>query len=107
MAVLDLFNKLTEYAGKWSVSSEEPMPAALAKSVVNIVVSKAEKKPDATFEPSKAFCFTLKSGVQKFIPISNTDVDNFEIGEEIDPKSVVMLVLSKDGEEDILRVTTK
>ena len=91
---MNIFSKLRQYAGKWQLSdsrkfSEEEIAAVERTEVV-------------TSQYGNSVCFFMKGGGMSFIPLSNQS--NVGVGESIDMNNAKLLTLSKQGEDDILRV---
>ena len=91
---MNIFDSRTSYAGKYSIKSSRQFSEE-EKSAVK----------EATVVPSEfglSVCFFMKSGVQKYIPLSNDSAKG--AGESIDLASAEILVLGKEGSADITRV---
>ena len=89
-----IFSNLREYAGKWSVKERKAFSAEDKAEVVS-----------ATVVPSQygsSVCFFMKSGGQKYIPLSNTS--KAQVGQSINLDNAQIITLGKSGEEDIMRI---
>ena len=91
---MNIFSKLKQYAGKWQLKdsrkfSEEEIAAVERTEVV-------------ASQYGNSVCFFMKQGGMAFIPISKDS--NLGVGESIDMQNAKLLTLSKQGEDDILRV---
>lgn len=91
---MGIFDSLREYAAKWQLKSTRPFSADEINSVKNAVVVESQY--------GSSVCFFMKSGGQKYIPLSTDSTAG--IGEEIDLNKAEVLTLGKDGELDINRV---
>ena len=94
MENMNIFSKLKQYAGKWQLSdsrkfSEEEIAAVERTEVV-------------ASQYGNSVCFFMKGGGMSFIPLSNQS--NVGVGEAIDMNNAKLLTLSKQGEDNILRV---
>lgn len=90
-----LFSKLQVYAGKWNLKSSTPLDEE-DKSLF-----KGASVVSSNYGLS--VCFFLKSGGQSYIPVSNNS-KSVEVGDSVDLNKVVIETLSKEGEDDIMRV---
>ena len=88
------FGNVPEDAGKWNLKSEVSLDAEdkAMFSSAKVVSSKY----------GKSVCFFLKSGGQQYIPMSNQGVQ-LNIGDNVNLDKVIIQVLGKKGEQDILR----
>ena len=91
---MNIFLKLRPYAVKWKLSdsrkfSEEEIAAVERTEVVSS-------------QYGNSVCFFMKEGGRTFIPLSNQS--NLGVGESVDMHNAKLLTLSKQGEDDILRV---
>ena len=91
---MNIFNQLQSYAGKYSVKSERPFSEE-EKSAVT-------KATTVASEFGISVCFFMKSGAQKYIPLSTES--SAGIGETLDMSKASILVLTKDGSNEIMRV---
>jgi hypothetical protein len=91
---MNIFGNLKLYASKWEVKSERPFNV----EEINIV-AKAIVVP-STYGLSVEF--TMKNGGMTFIPLSQDA--SASMGEEIDVSKAKLITLSKQGEDDIVRV---
>ena len=82
-----LFAGMTHY-GAWTVRASYPVSEADKKSI------KSAEIVASNF--GKAVCFTMISGAQCFIPVSNDC--NPAIGQKIDPSLMEVIELEKQGE---------
>lgn len=89
--------------GSWEVTETEKLDAKEIKGIERIeVVTKEQEWGEST-----SMCFFMKAAKDskkkevKYIPLSrDSDLEN---GDLVDPKSVILLTLSKEGEDDIVR----
>lgn len=91
---MGLLDGLRVFASSWEVTGTEKLSAADIKSV--------ERAEVVSSKFGLSACFFMKAGGKKYMPLSR-DVEAEE-GDEIDLKSAKVLTLSKDGEDDILRL---
>lgn len=92
---MNIFSTLRTYAGKWSVKSSR----AFTKEEIKAVES-------ATVVPSQygnSVCFMMVGGGQTYIPLANDATVG--VGESIDLTKAKLLILEKEGESDINRVS--
>ena len=95
---MGMLDALRTYRGKWAVKSIESLSADDINSVASATVVPSEF--------GQSVCMTLKSGGQKFVPVSNTSraVQN---GEHINLADAKMVTLGRDGDNDIYRLEVK
>lgn len=92
---MNIFSNLQVYAGKWAEKSRRNFSAEEINAVdSNVVVSS---------NYGLSVCFFMKSGGQTFIPLS-TDA-SVGLGESVDLQKASLITLSKQGENDIIRVS--
>lgn len=91
---MNIFSKLRQYAGKWQLKDSREFTAEEIASVerTEVVVS----------QYGNSVCFFMVGGGMSFIPLSNQST--LGVGESIDMHNAKLLTLSKQGEDDILRV---
>lgn len=92
---MNIFSKLTVYAGKWAVKAsrvfnEEEIAAVTKAEVVSS-------------DYGNSVCFFMESGGKTFIPLSQDS--DLGVGEVVDLKKAKLLTLEKQGESDIYRVS--
>lgn len=91
---MNIFSKLTVYAGKWSVKESRAFTAEELASVIEAIVVASEY--------GNSVEFSMKTGGKTYIPLSQ-DSDK-SVGEFIDLSKVKLLTLEKQGESDIFRI---
>ena len=91
---MNIFSKLRQYAGKWQLKDSRKFTAEEIASV--------ERTEVVTSQYGNSVCFFMVGGGMSFIPLSNQS--NVGVGESIDMNNAKLLTLSKQGEDDILRV---
>lgn len=91
---MGLLDGLRSFASSWEVTGSEKLSAADIKSV--------EKAEVVSSKFGLSACFFMKAGGRKYIPLSR-DVEAEE-GDLIDLRDATVLTLSKDGEDDIMRL---
>ena len=94
---MGFLDSLTTYAGAWKETGREKLSASDIKSIDKIEV--VEKDND--WGTSVSMCFFMKSGGKKFVPLSR-DCD-LEEGDGVNPKSVEIITLERDGDDPIYR----
>lgn len=94
---MGFLDSLKTYAGAWEETGREKLSANEIKSIDKIEV--VEK--DNEWGTSVSMCFFMKGGGRKYVPLSR-DCD-LEDGDGVDPKSVEIITLERDGEEPIYR----
>ena len=92
--IMNIFSSLRIYAGKWEVKSKRNFSQDEINAVSHAVVV------DSTYGSSVQF--TMKNGGMTFIPLSQDA--SASMGEEIDVSKAKLITLSKQGEDDIVRV---
>lgn len=98
---MGFLDSLRTYAGAWEVTNTEKLSAAELKTVDKIeVVSK-----DNEWGTSVSMCFFMKGGGRKYVPLSRDS--QLEEGDIVDPKSVEILTLERDGDDPIYRADGK
>lgn len=97
---MGFLDSLPTYAGSYQEIDSEKLSASEIKTIDHIEV--VEKEQD--WGTSVSFCFYMKSGGRKYVPMSR-DCDK-EVGEQIDPKKVIIKTLQRDGEDPIYRADT-
>ena len=90
----NIFSSLRVYAGKWNLKSSRAFSPEEIAAVASAVVVASQY--------GNSVCFTMVSGGQTFIPLSQTS--SKAVGESIDVASAKLLTLEKSGEADIFRV---
>lgn len=90
----NIFSSLRVYAGKWQLKASRAFSAEEVAAVSSAVVVASQY--------GNSVCFTMVSGGQTFIPLSQNSVK--AVGETIDLASAKLLTLEKSGEADIYRV---
>ena len=94
---MGFLDSLRTYAGAWEETGREKLSASEVKSINKIEV--VEKDND--WGTSVSMCFFMKDGGRKYVPLSrDCDLQN---GDTVDPKSVEIITLERDGEDPIYR----
>ena len=91
---MNIFAGLTSYASKFNVKntrSFSPEELSLVDSA-KVVLS----------QYGMSVCFYMKSGCQTYIPVSRDSVCH--VGDTVDINKAKILILEKDGSQDIARV---
>ena len=91
---MNIFSKLKQYAGKWQLSN--------SRNFTNEEINAVERTEVVSSQYGNSVCFFMKEGGRTFIPLSNQS--NLGVGESVDMHNAKLLTLSKEGEDDILRV---
>jgi len=90
----NLFLTLTQYGGKWEVTNTRKFSDDEKAMVEKAVVVDSEY--------GNSCCFYMKNGNRSFIPMSNDATAS--LGDVVDINNMEILTLSKQGEDDILRI---
>lgn len=90
---MSVFSELKTYEGKWSVKSSAKLDKADVKSITEATVVSSEYGLSAKVLTAKG---------TKYIPISRDSI--LAEGDDIEPSAIVLIVLSKEGESDIVRL---
>ena len=91
---MNIFSSLHAYAGKWSVSNSRKF-----NDEEIAMVTKAEVVPS---QYGSSVCFFMKNGQMKFIPLSSNS--SLKDGDLVNLQEASLITLSKEGEEDIIRI---
>ena len=91
---MNIFSALRVYAGKWS---EKEVRAFAPEEVAAV-----EKAEVVESQYGFSVCFFMKDGCQKYIPLSRDSVACE--GDAVDLSKAKILILEKEGSEDIVRV---
>ena len=91
---MNIFAKVKLYASKWKQTECRPF----SPDEINAV----ERTEVVASQYGNSVCFFMKEGGMSFIPLSKEST--LGIGESIDMNNAKLLTLSKQGEDDILRV---
>ena len=90
----NIFSSLRVYASKWNLKSARAFSPEEVAAVSSAVVVASQY--------GNSVCFTMVSGGQTFIPLSNDSVK--AVGDSIDLTAAKLLTLEKSGESDIFRI---
>ena len=91
---MNIFSKLRQYAGKWSVSD--------SRNFTQEEIAVVERNEIVASQYGNSVCFHMVGGGMTFIPLSTNSTKG--VGENIDLTKAKLLTLSKSGEDDILKV---
>ena len=91
---MNIFNSIRVYAGKWQVKDSR----AFSQEEIDAV----DKASVVDSQYGLSVCFFLKSGGQSFIPLSSTS--SLNVGDAVNLSAAKLLTLSREGDDDILRV---
>lgn len=91
---MNIFSKLRQYAGKWQLKD--------SREFTQEEIASVERTEVVSSQYGNSVCFFMVGGGMSFIPLSNQST--LGIGESIDMHNAKLLTLSKQGEDDILRV---
>lgn len=98
---MGFLDSLRTYAGAWEVTNTEKLSDAEIKTIDKIeVVSR-----DNEWGTSVSMCFFMKGGGRKYIPLSRDS--DLKDGDNVDPKSVEVITLERDGDDPIYRADGK
>ena len=98
---MGFLDSLRTYAGAWEVTNTEKLSAAELKTVEKIEVVER----DNDWGTSVSMCFFMKGGGRKYVPLSRDS--QLSEGDIVDPKSVEILTLERDGDDPIYRADGK
>lgn len=99
MRLLDISKQ--EYGGSWEVTEREALEGI--EDVKSIEVTERDfRQDDGTTRTRVSMCFTMKNGRTRYVPLSRDS--ELEVGDKVDPASVEVLTLERDGDEPIYRV---
>ena len=90
---MGFLDKLRTYAGSWSEAGREHLSKAEVAQVESATVVEGQY--------GLSMCFVMKAGGKKFMPLSRDS--QLEEGDSVDIKSVEIITLERDGDEDIYR----
>ena len=91
---MNVFKMVRMYATKWQQTGARKFTAEEINAV--------ERTEVVASQYGNSVCFFMKQGGMAFIPLSKES--NLGVGESIDMQNAKLLTLSKQGEDDILRV---
>lgn len=94
---MNIFSNLQVYAGKWSETGRRAFTEEEKAAVIQAVVVASQY--------GSSVQFTMRNGGLTFIPLDQNS--SLGIGELVDLESAEIVTLSKSGENDIFRVSTK
>lgn len=84
-----------EYGGSWEPVEREALEGI--EDVKSIEVTERDfKQDDGSIRTRVSMCFSMKNGRQRFIPLSRDS--ELEVGDKVDPKSVEVITLERDGD---------
>lgn len=85
----------TEYGKGWNEVATVPMQGM--ENVESIEVTERDfRQDDGSMRTRVSMCFTMKSGGQRYAALSRNS--ELEVGDLVDPSSVTVTVLERDGE---------
>lgn len=90
---MGFLDKLRTYAGSWSEASRDKLSKAEEAQVESVEVVEGQY--------GLSMCFMMKAGGKKFMPLSRDS--HLEEGDSVDIKSVEIITLERDGDDDIYR----
>jgi hypothetical protein len=91
---MNIFAGLQKYATKFQVKESRVFNAEELADVVSAKVVASQY--------GMSVCFYMHDGCQKYIPVSRDSV--CQIGDVVDINKAKVLVLEKDGADDIVRI---
>lgn len=91
---MNIFAGLQKYATKFQVKDSRVFNEEELADVVSAKVVASQY--------GMSVCFYMKSGCQTYIPVSRDSV--VSVGDEVDINKAKILILEKEGSEDIVRV---
>lgn len=90
---MGFLDKLRTYAGSWNETSRDKLSKTEVAQVKSVEVVEGQY--------GLSICFIMKTGGKKFMPLSRDS--QLEEGDSVDIKSVEIITLERDGEDDIYR----
>lgn len=97
---MGFLSTLNTYAKGYEETAREKL-SAFDKQGFKDVASATVTSKEQEWGTSIALCLFMKSGGQKYIPLSKTS--SLEVGDDVDIKSIEILTLEREGEEPIYR----
>ena len=91
---MNIFKQVRMYATKWQQTN--------CRNFTPEEIASVERTEIVASQYGNSVCFFMKEGGISFIPLSNQST--LGVGESIDMQNAKLLTLSKQGEDDILRV---
>lgn len=93
----------TLYAGKWQETGKENVPAGLAKQIesAHVEMSTGVHNEEYDFDGRLQIVLKLKDGRVGYLKLSI--LSDLQEGDDVDPKSLRKITLSRAGEDDIYR----
>ena len=91
---MNIFSTLRQYASKWQVTNQRNFTDEEKASVKEAFVVESEY--------GNSVCFLMTSGSHTYIPLSQNST--LGVGENVDLDEAKLLTLSREGDDDILRV---
>lgn len=92
---MNIFAKVKMYATKWRETGCRPFTSEEINSVEHAEVVASQY--------GSSVCFFMKEGGQCYIPLDREST--LGVGESVDLKVAKLKILSKQGEDDIMRVS--
>lgn len=90
---MGFLDKLRTYAGSWNEASRDKLSKTEVTQVKSVEVVESQY--------GLSMCFVMKTGGKKFMPLNRDS--QLEEGDSVDIKSVEIITLERDGEDDIYR----
>ena len=91
---MNIFAGLQKYATKYEVKNSRPLNNEELSGIVSAKIVASQY--------GLSCCFFMTSGCQQYIPLSRDSVA--QVGDVVDVKSIKILMLDKEGADEILRV---
>ena len=98
---MGFLDSLMTYAGSWEEVSREKLSKSDVQNVQSIQVVTKEQE----WGTSTSMCFTMVGGGKKFVPLSRDS--ELQEGDKVNPNTVEIITLEKDGENPIHRADGK
>lgn len=93
-----------EYGGRWTETNREKLEGL--EDVKKIVVEERDfQQDDGSWKTVVSMNFMLVGGKSRYKQISNTSA--LCVGDVVDPNSVEVITLSREGDDDIFRLDGK
>lgn len=97
---MGFLSTLNTYAKGYEVKNREKL-SEFDKDGFKDVSSATVTSKEQEWGTSVAICLYMKSGGQKYIPLSKQS--SLKVGDDVDIKSIEVLTLEREGEEPIYR----
>ena len=91
-----IFSSLKQYAGAWAVKSVDNFSAEEQASVSSAEIVESDY--------GLSVCFHMLGGGMTYLPVDRDSEASVAVGEVVDMAKAKLMILTKQGERDIMRV---